>query len=386
MKEQPKPKLVAVPDAKPKASRISQSDVPAYSLQSALRVPQAIFENYASDPTTPLNVAGAMGMTPTSGPFRQLTGASIAYGLTEGGYNAPQIALTPLARQILAPLEEGADLAAKRDAFLRPRVISEFMSKYDGHAIPKLEIAHNVLVDMNVPRDRAERVLDLILDGARELGLLKEIKGKTYVNVAGADGVVSADAAERSSEQEDREVGEDEGYEDASTDITRAQTSPPKGEVGGVPERPTKQQANKRVFITHGKNKGFIEPIKKLLAFGEMEAVVSVERQSVSEPVPDKVMNEMRSCGAAIIHVDGEQVLVDQNANQQVVLNPNVLIEIGAAMALYGRRFVLLVRSGVSLPSNLQGLFEVRYEGDSLDGDATIRLLEAINQLKTVER
>jgi predicted nucleotide-binding protein len=51
-------------------------------------------------------------------------------------------------------------------------------------------------------------------------------------------------------------------------------------------------------------------------------------------------------------------------------------------MALYGRRFILLVHDGVDLPSNLQGLYEVRYKGDALDGEATIKLLEAINNIK----
>ena len=140
--------------------------------------------------------------------------------------------------------------------------------------------------------------------------------------------------------------------------------------------------ATRRVFITHGKNTTFIEPIKKLLGFGELIPVVSVERQSVSKPVSDKVMDDMRSCGAAIIHVDSEETLIDKDANERTIINPNVLIEIGAAMALYGRRFILLVREGVKLPSNLQGLYEVRYSGDSLDGAATIRLLEAINDIK----
>jgi predicted nucleotide-binding protein len=138
----------------------------------------------------------------------------------------------------------------------------------------------------------------------------------------------------------------------------------------------------RRVFIAHGKNRQFLEPIKKLLGFGEMEPLVSVERPSVSQPLPDKVFSEMRMCGAAIIHVDGEQQFQDSEGNQQVVLNPNVLIEIGAAIALYGRRFILLVRDGIKLPSDLQGLFEVRYKGELLDGDATIRLLEAINDIK----
>ena len=51
-------------------------------------------------------------------------------------------------------------------------------------------------------------------------------------------------------------------------------------------------------------------------------------------------------------------------------------------MALYGRRFILVVKDGVQLPSNLQGLYEVRYEGATLDGNATIKLLEAINDMK----
>lgn len=51
-------------------------------------------------------------------------------------------------------------------------------------------------------------------------------------------------------------------------------------------------------------------------------------------------------------------------------------------MAFYGRRFILLVREGVKLPTNLQGLYEVRYGGSSLDASATINLLEAIKDIK----
>jgi hypothetical protein len=35
------------------------------------------------------------------------------------------------------------------------------------------------------------------------------------------------------------------------------------------------------------------------------------------------------------------------------------------------------------LPSNLQGLYEVRFEGDGLDHDATMALLKALSDLKT---
>jgi predicted nucleotide-binding protein len=141
-------------------------------------------------------------------------------------------------------------------------------------------------------------------------------------------------------------------------------------------------QRRRRVFITHGQNRDLVDPVKRLLEFGELEPVVSVERQSVSKPVPEKVMDDMRSCGAAIIHVDADRTIVDRDSTEHALLNPNVLIEIGAAMAFYGRRFILLVRDGVKLPSNLQGLYEVRYTGATLDANATIKLLEAIRDIK----
>jgi len=141
-------------------------------------------------------------------------------------------------------------------------------------------------------------------------------------------------------------------------------------------------QRRRKVFITHGKDRALVDPIKKLLEYGELEPIVSVEKPSVSKPVPEKVMDDMRKCGAAIIHVDADRVITDSSGQEHVVLNPNVLIEIGAAMAFYGRRFILLVKDGVKLPSNLQGLFEVRYTGDTLDATATIALLEAMKDIK----
>jgi predicted nucleotide-binding protein len=337
-----------------KRSRISQSDVPCCSIVEALRIPQAIMDHYAGKPTSPLNVALALGVSPNSGPFKMLCGAALAYGLTNGGYNSKEIVLEDHGKRIVSPLKEGDDSLAKKEAFLRPRVIGDFLKKYTGNSLPRHEIALNVLKDMGVPSDRTEKVFDLVLDGAKYLGLLKELKDKIYVDL---DGVPSQNEAEATPSTEEI--------------IPSAQNM-------GVINLPTR--GLKKVFITHGKDISLIEPIKKLLKFGELEAVISVERQSVSQPLPDKVMNDMRMCSAAIIHVDLEPV--DVNQQDQAFLNPNVLIEIGAAMALYGRRLVLLVKDGLKLPSNLQGLYEVRYTGSNLDGISTIKLLEAINDIK----
>lgn len=354
---------------KSRQPRLLQGEVPSLSLDQALRVPKAIFEQYAGRETTPIDLGAALDMTPTSGTFRTLTGAAVAYGLTEGAYNSAKIKPTELASKIFRPLAEGQDLEAKRRALLTPRVIGEFLRQYDGNALPRKDIALNVLESKGVPVDRREAVLDLIVSGAKSCGLIRELKDKEYVQLGGVAPVPAL-----------VQIEEPEGSESPTDDRESFVSDPPSVQPKGEPGQNAAE--NRRVFITHGKNKSLIEPIKKLVAFGELEAVVAVESASVSKPVPDKVMAEMRSCSGAIIHVDAERELADKDGNAVKVLNENVLIEIGAAMALYGRRFILLVRDGVTLPSNLQGLFEVRYEADDLGATKTIELLDAISKLK----
>lgn len=356
--------------SKQKRNYLSQSDVPNCSLEEALRIPKAIAENYASKPTSPLRVASALEMSPKSGTFRMLCGASIAYGLTNGGYNANEISLESLGKRIVQPLEEGDALTAKREAILKPRILDEFIRKYSGSPLPRQDIAINVLVDMGVPREKAESVYRLILDSAQSVSFIRGIKDKQYIDLSG----IPTDETEKGAKDEEL------GVEKAKKGMPQPDKFQPK--PSARPSVSPLSTANRRVFITHGKNKTLIEPIKKLLEYGELIPIISIEKQSVSKPVPDKVMDDMRGCDAAIIHVDAEQTLLDKDENEHTIVNPNVLIEIGAAMALYGRRFILLVREGVQLPSNLLGLYEVRYKGDDLDSDATIRLLEAIKDIK----
>ena len=352
-----------------KRGYVKQSDVPSCAISEALRVAKAIAENYGSKPTVPLKVAKALELEPGASPFRMLTGASIAYGITEGGYNAEKISITDLGKRMIKPLTENDDLAAKREGFLIPKVVREFLTNYNGSPLPREDIAHNVLEEMGVPKEKLSAVLGFLIAEAKGLGFVEEIKNKMYISLDEVANPIVDDPVEDESGSPDQNNGKDDESDDA-LDLDDSVT--PAREI----------ENSRRVFITHGKNKKFVDPIKKLLGFGELKPVVSTEKQSVSQPVPDKVMEDMRSCGAAIIHVEDEMRLMDSEDNEVVVLNPNVLIEIGAAMALYGRRFILVVKEGVKLPSNLQGLYEVRYQGETLDGDATIKLLEAINDIK----
>lgn len=183
MTETPKPAVEAGKAAR--RSPISQADIPSISLEKALRVPRAIAANYASHPTRPLDVAAALAVTPSSGPFRLECGAAVGYGLTEGGPNAPQISLSVLGKRIVTPTEVDDDTKALREAALKPTVANQFYTKYDGAPLPPKTIAENVLATFSVPRDRTGDVYDLLIENARYVGLLKSIKDKEYVDIGG---------------------------------------------------------------------------------------------------------------------------------------------------------------------------------------------------------
>lgn len=350
---------------------ISQADVPGVSLEQALRVPTAINDNYGGDATKPVRLAEALNMSPTSGNLRELCGASIAYGLTEGGSSAERISMTALARRIAAPTTEGDDRLALKQACLVPRVVGEFLHKYNNRKLPPQNIATNVLRDMGVPAERTKRTLDLILENARYVGFIRQIKGQDFIDLdaenARYDDAINSD-----------------GFESTVVDDPERALQPELKLVSSAGAADVSAKlSNNRVFITHGRNKEIVEQLKELLSFGKFEPIVSMERETVSKPVPDKVMDDMRSCFAAIIHVGTETKVMDEAGQEHRILNSNVLIEIGAAMALYGRRFILLVERGTTLPSNLQGLYEVRFDGDKLDYEATMKLLKAFNDFRS---
>lgn len=325
-----------------------------------------------------MNVAEAAGVSPGSSGFRMLCSASIAYGLTSGGAFADSISLTALGKRVVAPTSDGDDAVARRIAFLTPRIIGDFLRQYDGQRLPKPNIGENVLVEMGVPRPRAKKVFETIISGAKAEGLIREIKDGIWVDL---NSTVSSGERSEPLEAPKAEVAallEDLKKFEGTEPTPTTPTAPMQAISAALESR------KKRVYLTHGKNRNLIAPIKELVKFGDLEPVVSVERESTAIPVPDKVQSEMRSCGAAIIHVDDEKRLTDEKGHEHIVLNDNVLIEIGAALALYGKRLILIVKKGIKMPTNLQGLYVLEYQGDSINMDETIRLVKTINEMKAI--
>ena len=103
------------------------SEFPKHSLKTALRVPLALEEKNSGNPMPPTDVAIAIEKSPGSSDFRMLLSSSIKYGLSTGSYNQSKIALTALARDIVAPVsDEEKSRALFQAAFTPPLFKSIF--------------------------------------------------------------------------------------------------------------------------------------------------------------------------------------------------------------------------------------------------------------------
>lgn len=365
--DEPKPK-------KKKRAYISQSDVPRRTLEESVKLAEALRDNFASKSTQPHQLALAVDISPTSSKWHRTCGASIAYGLTSGGYNANEISLTDLGRRVVSPTAEGDDLAALVQASLMPRIAKEFFTRYDKAKFPQDKIAKNVLAEMGVPQTLVDGTLRILKENGKLVGIILETKTGPFVavNTGGRPVIPSPEEME---EEPDAAINGRAGLAGgASGNGDEADKV--------LPPQVSAKEKNNRVFIAHGKNTEIVEQLKKLLVFGKFEPVVAMEHETTAVPIPDKVVKDMCECTAGILHLCSEETLLDSKGNPVHRLNENVLIEIGAAMAFYGHNFILLVEKGVHVPSNLQGLQRCEYEGKKLDVDATMKLLAAFNEFK----
>lgn len=348
-----------------KRTYVSQTDVPRHSLDEALRVARALADEYGKTPTRPLDVAKAMNLTPTAGPFKTMTGASIAYGLTEGGSGADKITLTELGRRVVAPTEEGDDVRAKREAFLQPRVVREFLTKYDGSKLPSEAIAQNVLEAMGVAREHTHRTLKVILQGADELGLLTEINGREYVNLGG----VSVPAAGGNGETDQGDDGEDD-----EGDGDQGQSAEPPPSL----DAPRKKMRPNVLFVGHGKNKKPLTQLTAVLDRLKIPYLVAAAEANRGRPIPVKVRETMEQCGAAILIFSADEELFDKEQKPLWKNSENVAHELGAAAVMYDDRIIIFKEESVALASNYESIGYIEFEKDKLDAKIADLLTELV--------
>lgn len=339
-------------------SRVSQTDIPTMTLEKSVRVPRALADNYASHPTRPLDVASALDMTPSSGPFRMLCGAAVGYGLTDGGPNAPKISLTKMGARVVTPTEVDDDRRALREAALKPTVANKFYTRYDGSPLPPKNIAQNVLATLDVPPDRTSDVYDLLIENARFVGFLKTIKDKEYIDVGGP----ITPSVEPPVEAEEPSDDEDNDFEDRDEP-----TLDPAHNGFKTPPAPPPQDLRKNaIFVGHGGNKKPMEQLLKILNEYRIPHKAAIEEPNRARPIPQKVAETMRECGAAILVFTADKEYFDKDGNSVWRPSENVSHELGASSVLYGERIVIFKEKGIELASNFSSVGYIEFEKDKL--------------------
>lgn len=340
-----------------------KSDFPKHSLEEALRVPQALFDANGGKPLPPLELSDALNpkMSPGSSEFRTLLSSSIKYSLTGGSFNSERVSLENLGREIMEPISDESKHKALLTAALAPPTFKSMYDYFRGKKLPDPTFFQNTVVrEFQVPREHAAKCVEIFLRNVEFTGLIKNLTSGKWLSTEQSPAAEIREETPNSSELEAEAKGK----------VTEPTPAP----------RSIQQQiSNNKVFIAHGSNLEIVKQLKDLLTFGKFEPFVSIEKESTAQPLPDKVIGEMKQCSAAVINVASEETLLDSKGTSHHRLNENVLIEIGAAMALYSKNFILLVQKGIHLPSDLQGLYRCDYEGEKLDYEATMKLLKTIS-------
>jgi len=359
----PKPRLEEK-DAKLKGK--VKSDFPKHTLREAIRVPQALEDANGGQPLPPIETAAALGMSPGSSEFQLILSSAIKYGLTSGSFNSDRVSLEETGRSIVEPTSEEALHNALVQAALNPPTFNAIYTYFRGKKLPDAAFFENTVVrEFKVPREHAKKCVEIFSENMEHVGLIRALPAGKWL---------STQALAVQEVAEPGEGGAEAVMEQAPEAIPVAEAAP---------SRRALVTAKPKVFIAHGKSPQIVSQLKDLLTFGNFEPVVAEEYETTAKPIPDKVIGLMHECSAGIIHVAGEEELLDSAGSVHHRLNENVLIEIGASMALYGRRFILLVQKGLHLPSNLSGLYCCFYEGDKLDYEATMKPLKAFSEFRT---
>lgn len=339
-----------------KTKKRSKSLFPKRTLKDALRVAEAIQSNNAGEPYDRLDLAKALDNSPSSSSFRALITASGQFGLTAGSYAAEQISLTDLGRLIVAPRTPTERNQALLSALMSIHIFKTFFTKFDTKKMPEAELVKNTLSrDLKIPTNRIKACYDMILENARELGILDEISGNTYVRLSQLSTESLPPKKHEMREDEETSAFEDEEEEEEVSEASSA-----------LMETPRKNQ----VFIVHGKNRKPLEQLKNILDRWKVPYLAAIDEPHKGRPISKKVADLMHECTSAIVMFTADEKYTDDKGNVIYRPSDNAVYELGASSILYGDKIVILKENEVTLASDFSDLGYISFEKDKLDAKA----------------
>jgi len=165
-----------------------QAKFPRHSVEKALRIPKAIYDQNAGKPATVAEAARFTTGGAVTGPFRVEVSSSKKYGYLRS--DAGKLALEDRARRAIAP-QSGTDrISALQEAVLAAPDMSAVYSHYRGESLPDDEFFRNALVDkFAIPADKVAEFLDVFNESVRAAGLIDETGERPRLIDVGRDDV-----------------------------------------------------------------------------------------------------------------------------------------------------------------------------------------------------
>jgi len=333
---------------------------PRFSLKKAIPIAQAVWTQNAGNPFDILDVAKAVGQSPTSSAFVQLLASSYRYGLTEGSPSTKFISLNPLGSSIVAPTVDVDVNAQLRKALLFSPIFKKVYSWMDRKPIPREDVFRNTLVKppsgggFGIPQEDVDEFLRVFMQNIADYNLADATAGGVrYLRLDKLGPVVEVS-----------------GSEEPKEGVTEPPLSgPSEGEGFSITPKipPAIAEGPKQIFVAHGKNKKPLDQAVKILEKYKIAHIVASDEPHKGRPIGQKVAEEMKKCTAGIFIFTGDEETKD--ASGEPVLRPsdNVVYELGAGSVLYGNKIVIFREEGVSFASDFTEFGHITFEKDRLD-------------------
>lgn len=344
------------------------SEFPKHPLKATLRVPLALEEKNSGNPMPPTDVAIAIEKSPGSSDFRMLLSSSIKYGLSTGSYNQSKVALTVLARDIVAPTSDEAKNKALFQAAFAPPLFKNIFEAYKGRKVPDMLFFQNALVrDFGVLREQAARCAAVFYENAAYLGLVRQATTGKWL-ASEPVGILTQENLGEAGDGEDGEIRQH--------DLTEQQ--PLLQANKGQMKTPSIPPAKNAIFLGHGKNRVPLQQLEKFLSEYKIPHKVVIDEANQGRPISQKVADSMHECGAAIIIFTADEQFKDQRGQTLFRPSENAIFELGAASALYGSRVIIFKEAGVTFPTNFRDIGYIEFDKDRLDAKVSELFRELI--------
>ena len=172
-----------ISEAEQKRSRGPGKPFPSITFEEAMFLPRSILEHGFDGEIQRLTLLRELDYSPNSSKTRGLITASSKYGLTEGSYNAPSLAVTEAGRLIINS-DLSTRLAKEKGFELAINQFGPFKNLYDRLKDNRLRegpVLHDELKRFGVSDGDCQQAAKVFTANLSFLGIVYEVAGNDYV-------------------------------------------------------------------------------------------------------------------------------------------------------------------------------------------------------------